>query len=134
MYLSDSKSWLINLLWVLLLVGSLTVILFLAMVTVRERTRSRWIAVMLAAVVVGATMTTAGLWIDAAKVRGLSCTMDALSTSLASGIDTADDRACLDSSRRRVGVSGGVELVVLAGSILWMRRRSGRRGVEASHL
>ena len=126
MYLPDSRGWLLDLLWTALLVGSLAITLLLIATAIRKRAQVRWIAVSLAAVTVGTTLLTASLWIDAAKVDEGYCTMDALSAALASGVDPGGDRACLDKSRRQVGVSGGLELVVLAGSILWIRKKGWR--------
>jgi hypothetical protein len=126
MFLPDSRGWLLDLLWTALLVGSLAVTVLLVATAIRTRARVRWIAVTLVAATVGTTLVTASFWIDAARVDGGYCTMDSLSAALASGVDPGGDRTCLDKSRRRVGVSGGVEFVVLAGSILWLRKRGWR--------
>lgn len=126
MYLSDSREWLLDLLWTALLVGSLAMTLLLVVTAIRNCAQARWIAMTLAAVTVGTTLVTAGCWINAVKADGGYCTMDALSTAFASGVGEPGDRTCLDHSRRRVGVSGGLELVVLAGSILWLRKRGWR--------
>ncbi|WP_017933374.1 hypothetical protein [Nocardioides sp. Iso805N] len=124
----DSSGWIYAAMWIALGLGTSVVALWLVVAAFRRRALSRWIAVSLAAAVVGTGLVTANLWINAAKIDGSNCTMDALSTALASGVTTAADKACLDSGRRRVGISGGVQAIVLAGSVLRLRKRgaSGR--------
>lgn len=122
MYLDSSRHWLIYVLWGALLVGGGAVTGWLLIAAVRTRF-IRWLRVLAAAVCVIATLSVGWIWINAASARGYSCTMEVLSTALASGVSTPDERACLDKSRLRFGLSASIEFIVLAGGIRLARRR-----------
>lgn len=130
MYFSDSKLWLIYLLWAALIGASVLAFLLLVVTAVRRGGLARWVALALAPTTVAMLFITASFWINAASVHRSSCTMDSLSAALASGVNTPDDRACLNRSRLRVGLSGAVEVVLLSGSAFWM---FGRRRPRTRH-
>lgn len=133
MYLDDSKLWLIYTLWTVLLLGGMVVSVWLLFAAIKYA-NYRWLRLAGAAIGVAATLGVASVWINAATTGGYNCTMDALSTAFASGASTVDDHSCVHNGRLRVGLSSGVELIVLAGGAWLASPSSGRRKLVAGQM
>lgn len=132
-YFDNSRLWLIYTLWTALLLGGTVVTVRLLLAAIKDANH-RWSRLTGAAVIVAVTLAVASAWIYAATIGRYSCTMDSLSTALASAADTAADHTCVHKSRLRVGLSSGVELCVVAGGIWLAGSSRDRRRTDAGQM
>lgn len=133
MHLDSSKLWILYTLWAVLLLGGLVVTARLLFAAIKNM-KYRWWRLPGAAVTVAATLGVTSVWINPATTGRYNCTMDGLSTAFASDVSTVADHSCAQNGRLRVGLSSGVEFVVLASGLWLATLRPRRREVTAEQI